>query len=273
LDSQAGAWASLADSPAGASLWWAWESRPLAAALIVNHPGRTAFLFPCPLEAPGVDRAALGEVVRAATGQALREGLHFVQVSLPSGKASAKEAAQAWRYRFVAELLSFCLDLHSFRPRGEPADLAWRRYAQFTEAELGELILATYEGSLDCPVLLPLRPAADILASHKAGGVFRPQSWWILDAQGEPAACVLVNDRPVESAAEVVYLGVRPGRRGESLCGWLLNRAAGDAAGRGLRHLLLACDSRNGAALRAYARAGFRRTDSRWLFAAIRGRD
>jgi ribosomal protein S18 acetylase RimI-like enzyme len=240
--------------------------------MIVPHPGGTAFLFHCPLEAPGVDRSALAEVVRRATGAALDGGLHFVQLSMPSGGPTQRQAAADWGYAFIAELIYMRLDPSSLPPRPPRDDISLRRYGQFTEAELGELILATYERSLDCPALLGLRTAEEIIASHKAGGRFRPEGWWIADAAGAPAGCILVNDQPLEEAAEVLYLGVRPEHQGKGLAGSLLDRAAREAARRGLRRVLLAVDARNGPALRLYEQAGFRPTHKRWIFAAIRGK-
>ena len=276
--SQVASLTALLRAPAGADLWWAWDGRPAAAALVSHHAGRTGFLFHSPLGAPGVDRTALAQVVRSATEAALSAGLRFVQVSMLRDGLPERAAAEEWGYRFVAELFYMTLELASVRvlpaPPGQSTergtDLSWRAYGRFTEAELGDLILATYEGSQDCPVLLPLRPAADVLTTHKAGGALGAGSWWILDVDGRPAGCVLVNDRPLESAAEVEYLGLLPACRGRGLARRLIERAAAGAASRGMERLLLACDSRNARALRAYARAGFRRTHSRWMFAAIR---
>jgi GNAT superfamily N-acetyltransferase len=283
---------ALAEGPPRAGLWWAWESRCAAVAMILEHPGHTGFLFlPAPWT-PAVDALAMAEVVRAATREALQRGLYFVQVSLPADDRASTGAAEAWGYEFVAELIHMSLDLPlgnagprdgemSLRDMGRPHEPG-----RFTEAELGELILATYEGSLDCPSLLRLRGAGDILASHKAGGEFRPQSWWIADlcrpptlpaegqaprsCSGQAAGCILVNDRPMEEAAEVVYLGVRPEHRGQGLAGRLIGHAAQDAWRRGVRRLQLAVDARNAPARRAYERMGFRPTHRKWIAAAIR---
>jgi mycothiol synthase len=278
---QANALFSLAAASRRGSLWWAWGDRCAAAALVVEHPGRTGFLFSSLGRGPVAEPAVLADVVRRATREALEAGLYFVQASVSGEAPNEAQGPQAWGYRFVAELIHMAKDLSS-RPeaatearaapgRGQPEGLSLRRYGQFAEAELGELILATYERSLDCPDLLGLRPAKEIIASHKAGGEFRPQSWWIADVGCQSAACILVNDRAAEAAAEVVYLGVRPSHRGQGLASRLIAHADADASRRGLRRLLLAVDSRNTPACRAYERAGFRPTHRRGVWAAIRG--
>ena len=272
-DARAAHLAYLAESGNGSPgrLWWELDRQCVAAAMIVAHPGRTGFLFHCPLGAPGVDDGALGLVVRAATGQAMMEGMYFVQASAPCDDPRAAEAAERWGYRFAAEFLHLSRDLFGSVPPPGPAELSWRKYGQFTEQELGELILSTYVASLDCPLLLPLRPMAEVIAGHKAGGEFRPDSWWIAHWQGAPAGCILVNDRPEESAAEVVYLGVRLEHRGRGLAGRMLLRAAAGAAARGVRRLILAVDARNAPARRAYEKQGFQFARRKWVFAAIRG--
>ena len=313
-ETQGGNLASLAGANPGTRTWWALDRRRgpqtrlfafgrpcVAAAMIVPHPGGSGFLFHCPLDAPGVDAPALEDVVRQATAAALADGMHFVQVSMLSGGPAQRQAAADWGYVFVAELIYMALDLPGAsaktqacetQARGPAEGYRLRTYSQFTEAELGGLILATYEQSLDCPALLPLRTAEEIIASHKASGQFRPEGWWIADAGGEAAGpalrspqggagpvlrspeggagCILVNDRPLEEAAEVMYLGVRPEHRGKGLARSLLDLAAQEAGRRGLRRLLLAVDSRNVPALGLYERAGFRQRHRRWVFAAIR---
>ena len=269
-ETQAGNLASFAEANPGTRTWWARDRRCVAAAMIVPHPGGSAFLFHSPLEGPGVDRSALTEVVRRATGAALDGGLHFVQVSMLSGGPLHRRAAEDWGYTFVAELIYMGLDLPASQPPSARPELPLRRYGQFSEEELGEVILATYRQSLDCPVLLGLRTADEIIASHKASGLFRPEGWWIADAAGSSAGCVLVNDRPMEDAVEVVYLGVRPEHRGKGLARSMLLLAAEETARRGLRRVLLAADAGNAPAVRLYERMGFLPTHRRWIFAAIR---
>ncbi len=295
VETQARHYLSLVESIPGAELWWALDGVCVAAALIVAHPGRVGFLFVPPAEAGGVDGRALSAVVREATRRALAGGLHFVQIAMTADGPASRQAAAEWGYSFVAELIYMSLDLDEHVPdqrqaatsepdprklgtfpglRGEdlgPSLVSWRRYGQFSEEELGELVLATYRDSRDCPPLLGLRPGRDVIASHRAGGTFHPESWWIADVAGRPAGCVLVNDRPADAAAEVEYLGVRPEYRGKGLAGELLSRAVADAGNMGRGRLILAVDSGNAPARRLYERRGFRPTHRRWIHAAIRG--
>jgi len=290
VEAQARHFLSLAESIPGAELWWAMDHVCVAAALVVAHPGRVGFLFVPPAESAGVNGPAMTTVVREATRRALAGGLHFVQIAMSVDGPASRQTAAEWGYSFVAELIYMSTDLDEYVPRGgelgagklgtDPSSrgedwglslVSWRRYGQFAEDELGELILATYRDSRDCPPLLGLRPGRDVIASHRAGGTFHPESWWIADVAGQPAGCVLVNDRPLDGAAEVEYLGVRPEYRGKGLAVELLSRAVADTERMGRGRLLLAVDSGNAIARRLYERCGFVPTHRRWIHAAIRG--
>ena len=159
----------------------------------------------------------------------------------------------------MAELIYMRLDLPA-APSGSRDELTWRYYGQFTEADLAEVIGSTYEGSLDCPALNGVRDAADIVAGHKAGGLFVPRAWWIVEHGGEPAGCVLVNDLSDSATAEVVYIGVVPAFRGKRLGRAMLRRAADQAHARTRSSLRLAVDARNLYARRIYDSEGFRGT-------------
>lgn len=253
-------------------VWWAWREQCVAAAMVVEHPGGTGFLLHCPPDAPGVERGALVELVRAISEDSLKVDLYFVQVALAPEDRTCIETVRAGGYEFIAELVYMKLDLpRPSRPR-RPRDLRLESYGQFTEQQLGELIADTYKDSLDCPLLLRARPIAGIIDGHKATGVFHPQSWWIAYRDGHPAGCILVNDRPEERKGEVVYVGVHPRHRGRGLGRWLLRHAISDGRRRGLRSFSLAVDGRNEHAGRIYARCGFRETHRREVYAAIAAR-
>ncbi|MCK4601123.1 MAG: GNAT family N-acetyltransferase, partial [Phycisphaerae bacterium] len=154
-------------------------------------------------------------------------------------------------------------------PPAEPPPWQWRDYEHFTEAQLGEVILATYEQSLDCPLLKGLRTGEEIVAGHRTTGVFCPGAWWIVDtSDGAPAGCILANDVADERTVNVVYLGVVPACRGQGLAAAMLQHARSIARARGKLALTLAVDTRNTYAHRVYVRAGFVPVARRGAYAA-----
>ena len=226
-------------------------------------------LFHSPPGAVGVDGEALTAVVRNAAADSLKRGMSFVQ-SLPEAQDSQSVGVlRAAGFERIARLSTMRLDLsrHAATPEGH--DLGWRNHTCFSERELGDVISRTYEGSLDCPRLTGLRRMSDVIASHKAGGVFRPEAWWIADRQGRPAGCVLVNDDAAGPGAELVYVGVVPEHRGSGIGDALLRRAITQAKQRGQRVITLAVDASNRFAVALYEARGFEQTHSREAYMTL----
>ncbi|MGC9453803.1 MAG: GNAT family N-acetyltransferase [Phycisphaerae bacterium] len=244
-------------------LWRAKGRRGIvAAAAVCENPGRTGMLVHSPADSAGVKVDALSAVCAVAADDAIQRGMSLVQsLELPEDEDDADALTNAG-FRQLAELVYMRVATAdvSETTRGE---LAWRSYGRFDEQELARVIAATYENSLDCPAISGLRDIEDVIAGHKAGGIFTPETWWIVDHHGEPAGCVLVNDATSPSVSEVVYLGVVPAHRGAGLGEALVRHACAAARRRGRATLTLAVDAANTPAVRAYERAGFRRTQRR----------
>ncbi len=257
-----------------ARLWWARRRRQcLAAAMVLESPGRTGMLWYCPLAAPGVEPDALRALTKTIAHRALADGLALVQAIVETDAAADVAMLSEAGYEKLAELIYMRLDLPPAPAAGDEQALTWRSYEQFDEAELANVISATYEGSLDCPALSGLRPTTDVIAGHKVTGIFRPQSWWIVARDGSPVGCVLVNDSHRDATFEVVYIGVVPAFRRRGVARALLGRAAAEARSEARDALTLAVDARNHSACNLYESEGFRVTDRRLAYAMIARED
>jgi ribosomal protein S18 acetylase RimI-like enzyme len=248
------------------ALWWGRRGRRcVAAAMAVHNPGRVSLLLHSPADAEGVDTSALPAVMKAAAEQNLRAGCSFVQVMVEDDRDADRAAVQAAGFSLLARLIQM-KQSPPHPAADELADLRWRSGEQFSPEELARVIAATYEGSLDCPRLSGARRIEDVITGHKAGGVYRPQSWWIVDVGDAAAGCVLMNDCTAGRAAEIVYLGVVPHVRGRGFGRRLLRHAGADAHARGLESIELAVDEQNAYALRMYESEGYRVTQRRWAY-------
>lgn len=227
-------------------------------------------LYHCPAAAPRTSTEALIELIAALSREALACGMSLVQsLAAPAAKADIAATISAG-YESLAELVYMKLDLAQPTERKIGDSLSWRSYGQFNDDELGRVIAATYEDSCDCPKLRGKRPMDQIIAGHKASGIFVPQSWWIVERDGAPAGCVLVNDSTDIESAELVYLGVVKASRGLGLGRKMIHRVAADAYLRGRRALTLAVDSRNIYARRTYDLEDFREVDRRMAHVMFR---
>ena len=115
----------------------------------------------------------------------------------------------------------------------------------------------------------------DVIAGHKADGLFLPEAWLIAERRGKPAGCILVNDSRVGLEAEVAYMGVVPACRGIGVGAAMLRRSAGLAARRRRGCMTLSVDSDNHYALSRYRSEGFaeERFRSAYIITAKQGPD
>lgn len=262
-------WASRWD-PQRLKLWWATRlRRPAAAIILAENPGRVGTVIFSSSTAPGVRHDALVELLRTVTDKAIADGLAIVQSQQESNRVKDIAALSEAGYFRLAELIYMEMHLDDIHddannaPQNSGSRFAWRDYNNFSESQLGELIAATYIDSLDCPAIVGLRNGNDIIATHKASGIFLPQSWWILECDGEPVGCVLTNDVSGSLSSEVVYMGVAPKFRGRGFGKIMINQAATDARKRNRQLLTLAVDTHNTPAKCVYDAAGFIETSRR----------
>lgn len=124
---------------------------------------------------------------------------------------------------------------------------------------LAELLVRTYQGTLDVPELNGRRTGEDVLAGYQAAAD-RPPRWWRIDHAGEAVGLLLLSPTD-ERATELTYLGLVPAARGR---GW--GRQALRFALAAAGDVVLNVDARNEPALRLYRAAGFREYDRREVF-------
>lgn len=261
----------LARGDSGISLLVARSWRKLAgAALVMENPGRIGFLFYSPMQAPGVNREIMPALVQTVARQAVEGGLSLVQsLVLPNATDDAGMLLEAG-FELLADLVYLRGDAcREMVPAAEDG-VTWRCWGEFDDEELSRVIVSTYEGSLDCPKLAGLRKPAEILASHRASGIFSPSSWWIASYDGRPAGCILVNEAGTGDAMEITYVGVVPAFRGRGLARRMLQKAFGESRQRGFSAITLAVDAGNTYARKVYDELGFRFYDRRMAYAMLR---
>ena len=259
----------------GALLWQARRARRcVAAAMVVPNPGRFGMLLHSRCGAGGVDPVALAMLVGRLSAAARDDGLVFVQALVHPAAAADIAMLESAGMVHLAELIYMRLDLlvgpdagaGSGQSPAGPDPWTWRGSGEFTESELCDAIALTYEGSLDCPALSGVRSIGDVLAGHKVSGVFRPSWWWLVQRDGKPAGCILVNGAASPQAGEIVYVGVAPAFRGQGLARAMVLRAAAQARRDKYYAVTLAVDSRNQRATALYEEIGFRPVFSRQAY-------
>jgi ribosomal protein S18 acetylase RimI-like enzyme len=230
-----------------------------AAAVILGQPGTTALLLLSP-DWPGQADAAMARLLRRGAGEALASGIRLIQCFL------SVDDERRGRVLSQAGIRRLCEMVYMHRPiRPEDADepeagheARWVSLDQMSDPDrLGRVILATYEGTLDCPEISGLLSAEQILAVHRGQGRHLLRCWWVVCAGGRDVGCVLINRAEEPQVLELIYLGVLPEARGQGWGRRLLAGAIAQSARLGADRLRLAVDARNAPAVGLYREAGF----------------
>lgn len=241
------------------------------ACLLAPGAGGTLVLF---LSNPPLEAEArileLSEVLRAAldrppAGSAIAQAILDID---DSGQRAALEGAgfiNAGTLRYLRREPTPVAELPSLNERW-PEGVTVELVDPVDHTELGLALEGSYEGTLDCPELCGLRETADIIASHRATGVWDPGLWWLVRDRGTPAGAGLFNPCPAQAHSELVYLGLAPSARGRGVASRLLNLGLDATLRKHRLPITCAVDERNTPAQKLYERAGFTLFERRVAF-------
>ena len=225
--------------------------RGLFVALLL--PGRTVIIM---LPNPGELGIAADEqiaITQAGLATLAHRELHYAQVLLEPEAVAKRGLVERVGFQALAPLAYLERDVAFPWVDPPPTEAAnWVSYDQVAPAEFGDVVLATYEESHDCPELTGLRPIDDILAAHQASGPFDASLWELVQVDGAMAGCLLLSRVVRASLLEIVYMGVLPAWRGRGIGGLILRRALQQSRTFGARRLTVVVDERNTAARRLY---------------------
>lgn len=235
------------------------DGRLKAAAILTRHAGRTAMLT---MTAPRHrnECAMLEPLAVAACTRGSQLDVDIVQSLLDPAEVLSLELLTAGGMRVIGTLAYLersCGKDAPVRAPELPPGVSIEAWDPEDRATLERLLEESYVDTRDCPGLAQMRDTRDILDGHLATGTFEPGMWWILSDGSGPCGVALLSAVPSAQCVEVVYFGLSPRVRGRGLARALLAHALARLRGRSERTVALACDERNAAAMRLYARAGF----------------
>jgi len=236
-----------------------------AACMLMVSAGRCGTIM-LSVELTDADRPGLLEGLRLAVNDARAQRLRLVQALIEPGAAEC-ELLQAAGFTLLARLQY--LERAVTGPVRSPPEtgLTWVSYNDQRHDEFAEVIATSYEETLDCPKLTGVRDPDDVIAAHKASGLFEPKGWLLLRRDGQGVGVLLLNAVVYRSALEIVYMGLLRSVRGLGLGRVLVARAFTEARRRNVRTVLLAVDENNWPARNVYESFGFAATAVReaWM--------
>lgn len=237
------------------------QGRIVHSVLVVPNAGRTAMVFATKPQRKR-DIAVIGGLIDFACKSIGTEGVLLAQALLEPSESLERQTFLSGGFEELARL-SYLERPLPRRPRklsiNWPEGVSVEPYRDELEPEMLAILDASYEETLDCPALRGLRETRDILAGHRATGMFEHSLWTILRVDEQPAGVILLNPTPHHKSVELVYIGLAKWARGRGLGRLLLRHGLSLLCGRKESVISLAVDERNGPALALYHGEGFRR--------------
>jgi ribosomal protein S18 acetylase RimI-like enzyme len=241
--------------------------RVAGAALVQALPGALGVTWPPRAPTPEAEDA----LTRAASDWLKERGVKVCQAFASADELPGMAPLTRNGFRHVTQLVSMRRELSDSPPipgAGYPmrfVSAEMMRDAAFAE-QFTATLLATHEGTLDCPELNGTRTAAELaLEVAEAGEHYLAYN---LTVPGTPVGVVSLTGNAEPGAVELSYLGVVPPERSRGYGRALLAFAAEAARSRAAA-LALSVDARNEPALRLYYRHGFVETERREVFLAV----
>lgn len=252
----------------GGLTWEGWclgsARAPRAVFLALLLPGATAIVMIPPPGAGSIEAGAQRELTRAGLGALAARHLHYAQALLEPEAGGKRKLLMELGFTPLAPLVYMERDARYPWVEPPPARAAeWIAYSTATHGEFARVLLATYDGSQDCPELTGLRPMDDILAAHRASGRWEPTLWELARIDGAAVGCVLLADLGAGSMLEIVYMGVVSEFRRRGVGRLLLARALEQARRARVARVTVVVDGRNEPARRLYERVAFTPTAQR----------
>jgi mycothiol synthase len=212
----------------------------------------------------------LGErLVRAGVAWVRQRGAKLAQAILPPNDVARAGPLLRSGFRHITRLQYLRHHLVDLAPLPVVPALRIQPWAGNLEAVFQETLLHTYDGTLDCPELNGVRTIDEIIAGHRAQGIWRPERWWLASVDDMPAGVALLTELFDQGGWDLSYVGVVPQLRRRGLGQALTVHALHAAHEAGALQLMVAVDERNAAARRMYQSLGFEPTECREVFLMV----
>ena len=141
---------------------------------------------------------------------------------------------------------------------GDEGRLTIDPYCPANASAFAGVLMASYDGTRDCPELNGTRSADEVVTGYRDAGPGGSREWFLASAGRTPVGVLLLAGPPA-GAWVLTYLGVVPAARGRGVGRALTRFAVRRAAAAAAPGLTLNVDVRNAPALAAVRRRGVRR--------------
>ncbi len=192
--------------------------------------------------------------------------VRMAQILLEAVTAEEEKTLCQGGFDYLTDLLYLVCPEDDFPRAHLPSPLQFEVYNSQNHNRLAQVVDATYQDTLDCPILNHVRQLDDVLEGYRATGEFSSDRWLIVRHENRDVGCLLLTDHPKYENMELVYMGVIPADRGRHWGADIARRAQWIARQAGRSRLVLAVNACNRPAIDMYASVGFRTWDRRRVY-------
>ena len=175
------------------------------------------------------------------------------------------------QFRFLSDLIHLAAEISPNETTGKPYRLRFvplSDYPADISEHLTRLTKETYHRSLDFPDLMQIAPVEHVLQGYKAGTLFRPELWFIIQQEGSDVGVLLLTDVSSDQF-ELTYMGLIESARRQGFSREIV-RFAKEITSQQQRLLLLtSVDEKNIPACQTYLAQGFKAWDRKKVFVRL----
>lgn len=240
----------------------------VAATWVQSAPGNTALLWPPDFASP-----AAPELMRFVDSILNRWRVPLAQMIIGSESVVDLDLLALAGFHYLVDLDYLALENTKFETNWPDGKLYFEPQAANHSPRLQNILLKSYEGTLDCPQLNDVRDPEDVIASYEAQGKYAEDNWFLVQLDRQDVGVLILAEHDRGNVLELVYMGIIPAMRGRSLGREVLRHAIRRAVDIRAERLVLAVDTQNAPAQEMYRRAGFAPWDRRTVYARILGNE
>ncbi len=222
-----------------------------------RQPGNIVVFWP-PRLAAGENAQTAYPLAEAVVREIDELAYDVAQALLLTPDAETVNVMRFVGFRHLADLLYMACESDRFPLKApEPSEIEFEEYRGTQRGRLMLLVDHTYEGTLDCTALNGARDIQDVINGYQATGVYRPQNWHFVRAQGRDVGVLLLADHPQSRQLELMYMGLVPEARGRGWGRQIARYAQWLGRGAHVERILVAVDATNTPAEATYRSTGF----------------
>jgi ribosomal protein S18 acetylase RimI-like enzyme len=232
--------------------------------------GATALVWPPRVVLQGSSRDREDRLIRYACTWLRQRGVKLAQCLLAPAEIARGEPLLRHDFRHICHLWYMRHDLQLVAAQlSDSSRLQFSTFAEVEQTLFQDVLLQSYQDSLDCPEVTGARTIEEVLTGHQSQGQFDPSRWWLAHRTGEPVGVILTSPQSDTGDWDLSYLGVVPPARRQGFGKDMLNHVLVEARAAGALQLTLSVDGRNLPAQQLYRSAGFEVHDRREILLAI----